>query len=125
MNWKRITGYGIVIWLIPFVISVLLFSVRENNRALFESLITVIGVACAVTASLLYFRDQMTPNASVGLKLGIAWAVISVIMDLPIFLGPIGMSLPAYASDIALSYLSFPVITVGIALARHAGHALR
>jgi hypothetical protein len=31
------------------------------------------------------------------------------------------MSLPDYAADIALTYLAFPAITLGIALARRGG----
>jgi hypothetical protein len=121
VNWKRAVGYGVALWLVPFVVSLLLFGIRENNRALFESLITVVGVAGAVTASLLHFRDISKPGMAVGLEVGVAWAAISIIIDLPIFLGLFGMSLPDYAADIALTYLAFPAITLGMALARRGG----
>ena len=123
MNWKRVGGYGLVLWLVPFVLAFLMFGIRENNRALFESLITVIGVAGAVTASVLYFRDALNAGVWAGLQLGFAWAAISIVIDLPIFLGVFRMTLPDYAADIALTYLSFPAITLGIALARQAGQA--
>lgn len=121
MNWKRVVGYGLVLWLVPFVIAFVLFRVRQDNRALFESLITVTGVACAVLASLGYFRDASSPGTAPGLGVGIAWAAISIAIDLPIFLEVFGMSLPEYAADIALTYLAFPAITLGIALARRGG----
>jgi predicted exporter len=117
VNWKRLFGYGLALWALPFLISVLLFGVRESNRALFESLITVIGVTVAVAASLLYFRDRRTAGLREGLTLGFAWAAISVAIDLPIFLYVFHMALPDYAADIALTYLAFPAITAGIALA--------
>jgi hypothetical protein len=121
MNWKRVVGYGFALWLVPFVSAFLLFSVRQSNRALFESLITVIGVACAVMASLLYFRDAANTGLAIGLAVGFAWAAISIGIDLPIFLKLFQMPLPVYAADIALTYLAFPLITIGIALARRAG----
>lgn len=119
MSWKRIAGYGIALWLAPFVVAFVLFGVRESNRALFESLITVIGVACAVAASLLFFRNVREAGLVPGLEVGFAWAAISLVIDLPIFLGVFGMPLPEYAADIALTYLAFPMITTGIAAAMH------
>jgi hypothetical protein len=100
--------------LVPFFVSVVLFGVRQSNRALFESLITVTSIACAVAASLLFFRNIREAGLVPGLKVGFAWAAISVLIDLPIFLKVFDMPLPA---DIALTYLAFPLITTGIAVA--------
>jgi hypothetical protein len=117
MNWKRVAGYGGMLWLVPFLVALALFDVRQNNRALFESLMTVIGVGCAVTASLHFFRRAGSTGLRAGLEVGLAWAAISVLIDLPIFLRVFGMPLADYAADIALTYLAFPLITAGIAVA--------
>lgn len=123
MNWRRVAGYGVALWALPFSVSFVLFGIRESNRALFESLITVVVVALAVAAALYYFRDSRVADLRAGLTLGIAWAAISVVIDLPIFLAVFHMSLPDYAADIALTYLAFPAITTGIALAHGRGAA--
>ncbi len=120
MKWKRVAGYGLALWFVPFAVSFFLFSVREGDRALFESLITVVGVASAVTGTVLYFRDVEKSDIKVGLLLGLVWGAISIIIDLPIFLGIFEMSLRNYAVDIALTYLAFPAITMGIAAAKSA-----
>lgn len=119
MGWKRIIGYGIAAWLAPFLFSFVLFPIRQSDRALFESLITVIGVAVAVAASLLFFRRAEDVGPATGMAVGLAWAVISLLFDLPIFLGVFHMTLPDYAADIALTYLAFPLIAGGIAAAKH------
>ena len=119
MNWRRTAGYGLILWLVPFLASCFLFGVRESNRALFESLITVIGVACAVIASLYFFRNIREGGLLPGLQIGFAWAAISILIDLPIFLGVFHMPLSTYAADIALTYLAFPLITTGIAVAKY------
>ena len=80
----------------------------------------VVGVGCAVTASLLFFRQVRKAGLVPGLEVGFAWALISVLIDLPIFLKVFGMPLPEYAADIALTYLAFPLITTGIAIAMDA-----
>jgi hypothetical protein len=118
MKWKRVAGYGLVLWFVPFAVSFFLFAVREGDRALFESLITVVGVASAVTGAVLYFRDVEKSDVKVGLLLGLIWAGISIIIDLPIFLWIFDMPLRSYVADIALTYLAFPVITMGIAAAK-------
>ncbi len=118
MTWKRVIAYGVALWVIPFVASLGLFPIRDSNRFLFESLITVIGVGIAVAAAVLFFRKGENANIRAGLSLGFAWLAISVIIDLPIFLYVFQMTLRDYLADIALTYLSFPAITSGIAVAR-------
>ncbi|MDP1750333.1 MAG: hypothetical protein Q8L22_12815 [Reyranella sp.] len=125
MNWKRIAGYGIILWLVPFAVAFVLFSVRQNNRPLFESLIAVVGVGCTVAASVYFFRNVEETGLAPGLGVGFAWAAISILIDLPIFLGVFRMPLPEYAADIALTYLAFPLITTGIAMAMTMGRDSR
>ncbi|MEZ5802013.1 MAG: hypothetical protein R3E51_00965 [Rhizobiaceae bacterium] len=119
MNWKRVVGYGVALWSLPFVLSFMLFPIREANRPLFESLITVIGVLIAVTAAVLYFRYSKRFDISSGIILGVVWAAISIGLDIPIFLLVFHMNFIDYMADIALTYMAFPAITVGIALARY------
>lgn len=118
MKWLQALLLGVALWAVPFAIAFVLFGVRQDNRALFESLITVTGVLCAVAAALYYFRDVKAAGFLDGLGLGLVWAAISIVIDLPIFLFVFNMPLADYAADIALTYLAFPVITTGIALAR-------
>lgn len=121
MLWKRAIGYGLTLWALPFALSFVLFGLRESHRALFESVITVVGVGLAVAAAVHYFRDGIAPSLGEGLTLGSAWLVISVMIDLPIFLGVFHMSAFDYGVDIALTYLAFPAISAGIALAQRRG----
>lgn len=117
MDWKRVVSLGVALWLVPFLVAVVLFGVRADNRALFESLITVTGVTCAVAAALWYFHDRAGGGPREGGLLGAAWPAISILIDMPIFLVALQMALPDSVADIALTYLAFPVITTGIALA--------
>jgi hypothetical protein len=118
MNWSRALVYGVALWAVPFALSFVIFGLRADNRALFESLITVVGVASAVVATLAYLRDGSRGGVIEGIGLGLVWAAISIVIDLPIFLLVFKMSLGDYAADIALSYLSFPIITTGMTLAK-------
>ena len=121
MKWTRAAVCGVLLWALPFAVSFVLFGIRETNRALFESMITVVGVTLAVAAAVYYFRDSRAPGLREGLATGFAWLAISVVIDLPIFLGVFHMSPADYGSDIALTYLAFPAITTGIVLAQRRG----
>jgi hypothetical protein len=115
MHWARAAIFGVVLWLVPFAVAFLMFGVRQDNRALFESLITVVGVLSAVVAALAYFRKARPVGWIGGLAVGVFWAAVSIVLDLPIFLAVFNMPLAEYVADIALTYLAFPIIVGGIA----------
>lgn len=117
MNWTRVTGYGLIVWFVPFAVAFALFGIHDSNRPLFESLMTVTGVVTEVGVALLYFRGGSRPSAGDGLALGLLWMSISIVIDLPIFLAAFRMPLALYVEDIAVSYLAMPAITTGIAVA--------
>ncbi len=121
MSWKRVALFGFVLWLVPFAASLALFGLRDGNRALFESLITVVGVWSASMAALIYFRSGAESGLGRGLVVGLAWAAISIAIDLPLFLAVFRMALADYVADIAVTYGAFPAITVAVAAARKSG----
>jgi len=41
-KYSKVVLFGFFIWLIPFVVSFLIFPIRESQRALFESIIPVV-----------------------------------------------------------------------------------
>jgi len=47
-------------------------------------------------------------------RVGSLWFGICLAIDLPLFLFGFGMSLEAYLSDIAISYLMVPIVVTGI-----------
>jgi len=113
-SWRRALGYGFLLWLVPFVVAVALFSIRQSNRPLFESIMPVVLAACAMVALKLYLRRGAAPALGESLLLGAIWMVISLLFDWPMFsAGPMKMTLAGYMSDIGAAYLLFPVLTVG------------
>jgi hypothetical protein len=92
-----------------------LFQVRATQRPLFESIMPVVLVLCGVIFARRYFRRVTSDYWWHGLGLGLLWVVMSVTLDLPLMLAaPIAMTLPDYVMDIAVTYLVYPVLTVGI-----------
>ena len=111
----RIALLGFLVWLIPFVVSVLIFELTSSNRALFESIMPVVLTACAVGFSIIYYRKTEAGLLKDALAIGVIWLAISLVLDLFMFMnGPMKMSFSAYMADIGLTYLIIPMITVGM-----------
>jgi len=125
MNWGRIVFYGVVLWFVPFALSVALFGIHDTNRSLFESLVTLTGITLAVFAAYLALQREARPSLLRGVAIGLVWAGISIAIDLPIFLLVFHVGLLNYLEDIALTYVAFPIIACGIALAMGRPNAAR
>jgi hypothetical protein len=108
-------GYGFLLWLIPFAAALALFQVRAAQRPLFESIMPVVLVICGVVFAQRYFRRVTAGHLQHGLAVGLLWLAMSVALDLPLMLSaPISMTLPDYLMDVAVTYLVYPVLTVGL-----------
>ncbi len=108
--------YGFLVWLIPFIVAFLVFSLHEDNRPLFESIMAVAVTVTVVVLAILYFRNVAANHLREGVYLGVIWFVISVVIDLVMFMyGPdeMRMTFGEYMSDIGVTYLIMPAITVG------------
>jgi hypothetical protein len=117
-SWGKAILFGFMIWLIPFVVAFIAFPLKESWRSLFESVMALTLSIVVVACALRYFSRVNTAFLREGIRLGILWFAISVVIDLPLMLSPpINYTLAEYAADIGLTYLMMPAITVGIALA--------
>ncbi|MCE7988782.1 MAG: hypothetical protein DYG89_47105 [Caldilinea sp. CFX5] len=107
--------YGFVLWVIPFAVAMALFQVRNTERPLFESIMPVVLVICATILADRYLGQVTTHFVRDGILLGLLWLMISIAFDLLLFMwGPMQMSLATYLKDIGLTYLIYPVITIGM-----------
>lgn len=106
--------FGFIIWLIPFAVSVLIFPLRVSQRPFFESIMPVVIAIWTVFFSIFYLSRIKSDFLKEGIFIGIAWLLISIVLDLMIFIvGPLKMPLWDYATDIAVTYLMIPAITTG------------
>jgi hypothetical protein len=116
----RIFLYGLVSWLIPFVVALALTGLRESNRPLFESIMPVVVTSCAVTLGLRLIIQFDLRTVRTGAAIGLLWAIMNIALDLPLFSwGPMKMTLAEYFADIGLVYVIHPVVIMGMVRARH------
>jgi hypothetical protein len=113
---KAIVLYGFLIWLIPFMVSVLIFPIHDSNRALFESIMPVTITIVVLFFSMLYFKKLEKDYLNEGIIMGIIWFVISIAIDLFMFLpeSPMQMTFAEYMMDIGITYVIIIILPFGI-----------
>jgi len=116
---KKSILFGFLVWLMPFIVAFLMYPIHESNRPLFESIMPVVITLSVVVFTYLYFKKVEKNIVAEGAKLGIIFLLISIVIDLILFMpdSPMHMNLINYIADIGLTYLMIPVITVGMAYA--------
>jgi len=115
-KYVKLVGFGFLIWLIPFLASFVIFPLRNANRPLFESIMPIILVLTVMIISVLYFKKIEKESLKEGLIAGVLWFVLSLVIDLMLFLpaSPMQMSFSDYMMDIGLTYLIILMIPIGI-----------
>ena len=114
----REIGFAFLSWLLPFAAAVCIFSLKESNTPLFDSLMGVILTTSTVALAVFYFRRVTSNHVATGARIGLTWMVANWLLDGLMFSGgPMKMTLDQYVSDIGVAYLAIPVITIGLGIA--------
>ncbi len=113
-SWRRALLLGFLVWVVPFVVGLISFPIRELWRALFESIMALILSVITVISASIYFKHVENKYLKEGISIGLLWFTLCIIIDLPLFsYGPMKMNLKDYAADIGLTYVMIPTITTG------------
>ncbi len=110
----KLLSFGFLVWLIPFAVSVVIYPLKQTGSPLFETIMPVTLTLVGVVFSVLYFKPLKANYIREGWTLGVAFLAISIALDLLLFMwGPMKMTFGNYVIDIGLTYLIYPIITVG------------
>jgi hypothetical protein len=113
-RYLKVGLFGFFIWLIPFIVSVLIFPLRAMQRPLFESIMPVVVAIWTVFFAVFYLLGRKSGFQKEGIVIGLAWFFISIFLDLLIYVvGTMKMSLWDYVTYIPVTYLLIPTITFG------------
>jgi uncharacterized membrane protein YpjA len=116
MNTTRMLRYGLLAWLLPFVVSFPLFSLLTTNRALFDSIMSVTVAITAVACAIHFVKPLTRFSRLEAVLVGFVWVLVNIVLDMLFFgWGPMRMSLGTYLGDIGLVYLAYPVVLLGAA----------
>lgn len=113
--WRRAALLGFLSWLVPFVVSLPMFLLKQANAPLFENAITLVVLLTAGVLLKVYFKTRAVSVREAAL-VGILWLLINLVFDYPMFAyGPMKMTAAQYYSEIGLGYLVIPVFAFAAA----------
>lgn len=117
-NASRELLFAFLAWLLPFIMSVCIYHLKQRSPAAFESIMGLTLVGTTVVLGCLELRHRTGGFVKRGLAAGCLWMAMNWILDSVMFSqGPMQMSFDRYASEIGPAYLIIPVITTGLGLA--------
>jgi uncharacterized membrane protein YpjA len=113
----RQIGFAFLAWFIPFAASVCLYPIKRSHGPIFDSLMGIILTGSTVLLFAIESRRVMRGQFIHAMKVGLAWVIANWFFDAFMFGGgPMKMSLGQYISEIGISYLMIPVITMGMGI---------
>lgn len=113
----RESVFAFLAWLIPFVISVCLFSLKQSRPALFDTLMGVVVATSTAILGVFYMRKVQSHQIATGVRIGVIWMVANWMLDGLMFSGgPMKLSFDEYVMDIGLAYLAIPAVTIGLGI---------
>lgn len=115
-KYLKIVLYGFLVWFVPFLISFFFYPLKTSGSPLFESIMPLIITIIVVVLAYLYLKGIEKNFIMEGVMIGGAWFIISIAIDLVLFLppSPMQMNFINYMMDIGVTYLMIPVITSGM-----------
>jgi hypothetical protein len=118
----REIGFAFLSWLVPFVVSVGIFSLKKSHPPLFDCLMGVTLTTSTVLLGYIYLRRSIGKWLAQGTRIGLIWMIANWALDGLMFSsGPMKMSLGQYVMDIGVAYFAIPVVTIGLGAAASIG----
>lgn len=114
-NIKWTIAWGIVIWVVGFAVGIVVFAVGADQgwiRRIMMVLSPIMGILFCIHV----FRQVPGPYLLEGLKVGIAWYIINLLLDTVITIPMSGMGLGKGLAYFGAVYLIMPVVTVVLGL---------
>jgi len=111
----KIILYGILVWLVPFVIAIPFYSpegILLVDEHLFKTVMILSGGGTGAILLVLLFRDIKQDYVKKGVIIGLVWLVINWLLDIGILFPLSGMDVSTYLNQIGLRYFMIPIMSI-------------
>ncbi len=115
-QYLKLALFGLLAWLIPFIISIFFYDKTGHlvmgDIFLFKSIMIVTGATTGAVLLILYFSKIHERYLYHGILTGATWLTINWALDLLILLPMAKLGLYDYFAQIGLRYLVLPVMCI-------------
>ena len=114
---SRKIGYGLILWLIPYLTAIPLLPLYTTDQTFFKTIMVIEAGILGAILTVLYFRKIEKDYLSEGILLGVVWLLVNWLLDLVVLLPFSHMPIDQYFLEIGLRYLNAPAITLAVGYA--------
>jgi len=114
----RRVGYGVILWVIPYVTAIPLLSMRQTDPIFFKTIMVMEGALVGGILSALYFQGVRGRFIREGIITSVVWMFVNWGLDLVALLPFTGHTVPRYFIEIGALYLAMaaPLVAIGYVL---------
>jgi uncharacterized membrane protein YpjA len=114
----RRAGYGVILWVIPYVTAIPLLGLMKTDRIFFKTIMIVEGTIVGGVLAALYFREVRSQFLQEGLITSVVWIVMNWALDFVALLPFSRHSVPRYFIEIGARYVAMaaPLVAIGYVL---------
>jgi hypothetical protein len=111
-------GYGLILWVIPYVTAIPLLSLRQTDPVFFKTIMVVEGALVGGILSALYFQGVRGGFLREGVITSVVWMFVNWGLDLVALLSFTGHTIPRYFIEIGALYVAMaaPLVAIGYVL---------
>lgn len=107
-------GYGLIVWVVPFVAAIPLLGLMETNPIFFKTIMIVVGGIIGAVCTVLYFNKVEKDFLKEGVILGLVWVAVNWLLDFGALLPLSKMPYGQYFAEIGLRYLVMLALTIPV-----------
>ena len=110
----KITFFGLLLWIIGFVIGFAIWPIHDSNFMLFKTIMIILSILSGMILLIIYFNQVQSDYLKDGIIVGINWLVVNIVLDLLILVLMLKTPVGQYFIEVGIRYLDIPIITIGI-----------
>jgi len=116
-------GYGLILWVIPYVTAIPLLGLMRSDLVFFKTIMIVEGALVGAVLTVLYFLNVEGDFLREGSTLALVWIVVNWLLDVVALLPFTDLTVTRYFLEIGLRYLAIvaPTVAVGCVLQQRGG----
>mgnify|MGYP000903554764 FL=1 len=118
-RYLKISLFGFLIWLVPFIVGFLFYSPEGEIRIdplAFKAIMTIVSTITQAVLLVSYFRKIEKNYLPESIMVGLIWISINIVLDILILIPMSKMTIGTYFTQIGMQYLTIPTISIAIGL---------
>ncbi len=104
-TWFRRIGYGVLLWAIPYAISIPLLPLQASDVAAFKGIMAFVGSVTAAILAVLYFKHIKNEYIRESIYVAAVWVILNWLLDFATVLPFTHQTLTQYFLQIGIEYV--------------------